>query len=104
MLKVEKYDFTLHPDAKKLIPKKASDHIPKWREDGRTDEYDYLPKPPPKPRRTRPAPSGRPRKEPASPVTQPVYQEPEYEPAAPTDDCWSDSSDMVPLDKNSIMS
>lgn len=104
VLKVEKYDFTLHPDAKKLIPKKASDHIPKWREDGRTDEYDYLPKPPPKPRRPRPASSGRPRKEPASPVTQPVYQEPEYEPAAPPDDCWSGSSDMVPLDKNSIMS
>lgn len=47
VLKVEKYGFTLHPDAKKLIPKKASAHIPKWREDGRTDEYDYLPKPPP---------------------------------------------------------
>ena len=30
VLQVEKYDYTLHPDAQKLIPRKASEHIPEW--------------------------------------------------------------------------
>ena len=29
VLKVQKYDYTLHPDAKKLVTKKAAEHIPK---------------------------------------------------------------------------
>lgn len=31
VLKVEKYDYTLHPESKKLKLCKASEHIPKWR-------------------------------------------------------------------------
>lgn len=31
VLKVEKFDYTLHPDAKKLKKQKASDYIPRWR-------------------------------------------------------------------------
>lgn len=30
VLRLEKYDYTLHPDAKKLRPAKASEHIPEW--------------------------------------------------------------------------
>ena len=30
-LKVKKFDYTLHPDAKKLVKQKASDYIPQWR-------------------------------------------------------------------------
>lgn len=30
MLKVDKYDYSLHPESKKLTPKKASEHIPAW--------------------------------------------------------------------------
>lgn len=31
VLKVEKYDYTLHPESKKLISCRANDHVPKWR-------------------------------------------------------------------------
>ena len=31
VLKVEKFDYTLHPDAKKLKKQKASSYVPKWR-------------------------------------------------------------------------
>ena len=41
VLKVEKYDYTLHPDAKKLTPRKASEHIPEWRKNGSSEETDY---------------------------------------------------------------
>ena len=30
ILKVEKYDYTLHPESKKLKPRKAVEHIPAW--------------------------------------------------------------------------
>nr|WP_330393848.1 type IV secretory system conjugative DNA transfer family protein [Anaerocolumna xylanovorans] len=30
VLKVDKYDYSLHPEAKKLSPSKASSHIPDW--------------------------------------------------------------------------
>ena len=78
---MEKYDYTLHPDAKKLVTKKASEHIPKWRENGQT-------------------------KEPVLPIQDPVYQEPDYDdlPKDLLKDDWKNSSEMVPLDKNSIMS
>ena len=31
VLKVEKYDYTLHPESKKLVSCRANDHVPKWR-------------------------------------------------------------------------
>ena len=31
VLKVEKYDYTLHPESKKIISCRANDHVPKWR-------------------------------------------------------------------------
>lgn len=111
VLKVEKYDFTLHPDAKKLIPQKAADHIPAWRNSDTPDEFDYMPKAPAKPRRKRPASSvpARKPKEPALTNQETVYREPDYD-DFPDDllredfaDEFSDS-EMVPLDKNSIMS
>ena len=43
VLKVEKYDYTLHPDAQKLTPRKASEHIPEWRKNGSSEETDYRP-------------------------------------------------------------
>ena len=45
VLKVEKYDYTLHPDAQKLTPRKASEHIPEWRKNGSSEETDYRPQP-----------------------------------------------------------
>ncbi len=120
VLKVQKYDYTLHPDAKKLVTRKAAEHIPKWREEGKTEEYDYLPKPPPKPRRQRngfSASTSAPRKPlavsaPAMPTqaTQKhIYQEPPDPDSSDLlsdslDNPWTDEPEMVPLDKNSIMS
>ena len=31
ILKVEKFDYTLHPESKKLVPCRATDHMPEWR-------------------------------------------------------------------------
>lgn len=111
VLKVEKYDYTLHPDAKKLIPKKASDHIPKWRQSKDQDEFDHMPSIPSKPKRKRAtgASSSKRVKETALAANEPVYQEPEYE-DFPDDLLREDFMDeppypeMVPLDKDSIMS
>lgn len=108
---MEKYDYTLHEDAKKLIPKKASDHIPKWRHHAERDEFDYMPNLATKTRRKRPTVTGSSRKpkEPILTANEPVYQEPEYQ-DFPDDllrEDFSDDfpdSDMVPLDKDSIMS
>ncbi len=117
VLKVQKYDDTLHPDAKKLITKKAAKHIPKWRKDGKTEEYDYLPKAPPKPRRQKSSAASAPRKPlaasapamPAQATQKHIYQESSYPDSSDllsdrSDNAWSDKSEMVPLDKNSIMS
>lgn len=105
VLKVEKYDYTLHPDAKKLIPKKAAEHIPEWQTRGGQREFDYMPNIPKSPRHQRTT-SNRPRKqkEPVLNANEPVYQEPCYEDFP--DDFRDDfsESEMVPLDKNSIMS
>ena len=109
VLKVQKYDYTLHPDAKKLISKKAADHIPKWREDGKTEEYDYLPKAPPKPRGQRvgsAASNSRKPPEPTYETQKQVYQEPDHPDTShrPSERPWQEDTEMVPLDKNSIMS
>lgn len=120
VLKVQKYDYTLHPDAKKLVTRKAAEHIPKWREEGKTEEYDYLPKVPPKLRRQRngsSASTSAPCKPPGTsmPATptqatqKHIYQEPQHPDSSDLlsdslDNPWTDEPDMVPLDKNSIMS
>lgn len=41
VLKVGKYDYTLHPESKKLTPSRASDHMPEWRKKPETDEPDF---------------------------------------------------------------
>ena len=49
VLKVDKFDYTLHPESKKLTPCKAVDHIPAWAHsseaDTREPELDPTPKP-----------------------------------------------------------
>lgn len=113
VLKVEKYDYTLHPDAKKLIPRKASEHIPQWRENGVHEEHDYTPPIPtparPSKRKTSTS-STYARKSPASSSTHfSSYPRLNYEDTSPDmlqDDLSeydSYSSDMIPLDKDSIM-
>ena len=42
VLKVEKYDYTLHPESKKLVSCRANDHVPGWRNLPDTEET-YFP-------------------------------------------------------------
>ena len=107
VLQVEKYDYTLHPDAQKLIPRKASEHIPEWRKGACSEEYTYTPTiPASHPKKT--ASYGKQKKKKAEPHfdQQSVYQEPGYHdfPDDFSADNYSDHTDMVPLDKDSIMS
>ena len=110
VLKVEKYDYTLHPDAKKLIPRKASEHIPEWRKNGGSEETDYRPQPSSgSVRRKHRSSSTAMAKTKPHFTSEPVYREPT------PDDFMEDllqenfienspDSGMVPLDKDSIMS
>ena len=41
VLKVGKYDYTLHPESRKLKESRASDHIPEWRRLPETPEPDF---------------------------------------------------------------
>lgn len=104
VLKVGKYDYTLHPDFKKLFPRKASDHIPKWRENGETSEKDYKPYPQPPNKRYKKTPvypHNEKKEEPLS--TNQTITSPKEDTSLPND-IWSDDSVMIPLDKDSIMS
>ena len=49
MLKVDKFDYTLHPESKKLTPCKAVDHIPAWAHSSEADTREPEPDPTPKP-------------------------------------------------------
>lgn len=104
---VEKYDYTLHPDAQKLIPRKASEHIPEWRKGACSEEYTYTPTiPASHPKKT--ASYGKQKKKKTEPIfdQQSVYQEPDYHdfPDDFSADDYPYHTDMVPLDKDSIMS
>lgn len=107
VLKVEKYDYTLHPDAKKLVPRKASDHIPKWRENGTHEEHDYIPKvtAPAKQRKNKPAVSfSHIQRGPAYTSKPMAYeQETESKDVPPDTKDYDYNNDMIPLDKDSIM-
>ena len=79
ILKVEKYDFTLHPDSKKLVSRKASEHIPAWRQNGEPEEHVF-----------RPYDTERHHSKQKKNV---LYEEQRL-----------NRKDMIPIDKNSIMS
>lgn len=44
VLKAHKRDYLLHEDSQKLIFRKASEHIPTWRENGEHEEVNFVPK------------------------------------------------------------
>lgn len=77
VLKVEKYDYTLHPDAQKLTPRKASEHIPEWRKNGSSEETDYRPQSSSgsSKRKRRPSSASIAKQKPHF-TSEPVYQEP----------------------------
>lgn len=110
VLKAQKFDYTLHPESKQLQKRKASGHIPKWREQ-QVDEIDYTPSIPKSRRPVRKnkvstdfPPSGN--KERNTPNR--MYTSEHRQPAEPADLSFrqfpEDDDYMVPLDKDSIMS
>ena len=53
VLKVGKYDYTLHPESKKLKASRAGNHVPEWRQMPEAEEPDFssLMKPKAKPKK-----------------------------------------------------
>ena len=98
VLKVGKYDYTLHPESRKLQESRASDHVPAWRRLPETEEPDFsklmTPKPKPKAPRKNPAPE--------KPAAGKPY--PETPGAPPTTPPQSEDCKIVMTDKKSIMS
>lgn len=102
-LKAQKYDFTLHPESKKLIKRKAYSHVPDWQKQ-QVDEIDYSPSVP-KPRRSRK------KKGPVLPPQSESFQEFTYDTTfqnTPEDDLSEEFLEeddfLTPIDKDSIMS
>lgn len=57
VLKVEKFDYTRHPESRKIKVSRASEHIPEWRKSSEKEEADFTsllkPKPKEKKKRTK---------------------------------------------------
>ena len=102
VLKVEKYDYTLHPESSRLKPYRASDHIPAWRQGPQEEEPEFskLTRPEAAPRKPK---AGRKTSSAAAPlkpsVPAPAETIPEAAPAPYKEDCR-----IILTDKKSIMS
>lgn len=97
ILKVDKYDYSLHPEHRKLHSCKASAHVPEWRrlEMERGPEPEPVPVPPkPKPKK--------PKRKPKAASRQEVIPVPTPGPLAP-DETLQDI-EFISIDKDSIMS
>ncbi len=98
VLKVGKFDYTLHPESGKLRVCRASDHVPAWRRLPETEEPDFsrlmTPKQKPKTPRKKPVPE--------KPASGNPY--PEAPDAPPTPPPLSGDCGIVMTDKKSIMS
>lgn len=94
VLKVEKYDYTLHPESRKLKSCRASDHVPEWQKLPESEEPDFsrLMKPADKQKKPR-----APKRQPTAPMPTNV---PERETPAPLYEEYT----IVATDKKSIMS
>ncbi len=104
VLKVEKYDYTLHPESSRLKPCRAIEHKPAWRQKPEEEEPDFsgLTRPEASPRKPkagkRSAPAATPLK-PAAPASAKTTPEAVPEPAPD-----QESSRIILTDKKSIMS
>ena len=102
VLKVEKYDYTLHPESSRLKPCKASEHTPAWRQRPQEEEPEFskLTRPEAAPRKPK---AGRKTSSAAAPlkpsVPAPAETIPEPAPAPYEEDC-----SIILTDKKSIMS
>lgn len=102
VLKVEKYDYTLHPESSRLKPYRASEHTPAWRQRPQEEkpEFSKLTRPEAAPRKPK---AGRKISSAAAPlkpsVPAPAETIPEAAPAPYEEDCR-----IILTDKKSIMS
>ena len=98
-LKVNKYDYSLHPEYKKLTSCKASAHIPDWR----NQELLHGPEPIPEPPRPKKLPKRKPKAQ-----TQKKAAAAESKPDMPAEVVPLEESiqdmDLISIDKDSIMS
>ena len=102
VLKVEKYDYTLHPESSRLKPCRASEHTPAWRQRPQEAEPEFsrFTRPKASPRKPK---AGRKTSSAAAPlkpsVPAPAETIPEAAPAPYEEDCR-----IILTDKKSIMS
>lgn len=102
-LKVQKFDYSRHPEAGKLKSCKASSYVPLWRQKEMETGKDMLSEPPPKP----PAKKKPPKKKPTAPKkskeeTNDVVSAPPP-PPSPIPDIPDDDGEIIAVDKNSLM-
>ena len=97
VLKVGKYDYTLHPESKKLSLCRASDHVPNWRKLPEAEEPDFtnLMKPKAKPKKPKTPKKSAPTPDSIIAGAPDDWPEPEF----PEDDYT-----IIATDKKSIMS
>ena len=83
VLEVDKYDYSKHPEAKKLRASKAASHIPAWQLEQQQAERAASPAPvkPKPPRPKTPAQKAVPAKQPTSPKEKPPASEAQTPPA-----------------------
>lgn len=97
VLKVGKYDYTLHPESQKLKATRASDHIPAWRQLPETEESDFTSLIKPKPKKAKAPKKGKAPSVPENPFADVPDDLPSLFP--PDEECT-----IVATDKKSIMS
>ncbi len=94
VLKVGKFDFTLHPESRRLKSCRASDHVPEWRQLPESEEPDFSRLMKPADRQKKPR---APKRQPAAPTPPDI---PIDELPVPSDEEY----DIIATDKRSIMS
>lgn len=103
VMKVEKFDYTLHPESRKFQKSRASDHVPEWRKKPEEPEADFthLAKPKPKPKKPK-TPKASSADEQSSP--SPAFEIPLEAESFPNDFPPDEGIKIVMTDKQSIMS
>lgn len=103
VMKVEKFDYTLHPESRKFQKSRASDHVPEWRKKPEKSEADFTHLTKPKPKSKKPkAPKASPSDEQSSP--SPAFEMPLEAESFPNDFPPDEGIKIVMTDKQSIMS
>ena len=93
VLEVDKYDYSKHPESKKLRPSKAASHVPAWQaaKKGAEKKKEVRPVPPPKPKPAKPKP-------PAKKAPPPKTAAPAASPAKPAAAAESPAKVTAPVE------